>query len=51
LSLIVGQSAWRRFAGYDEHDGARAVTPPNGFVSHPTSVDVPICNATVSSVD
>jgi hypothetical protein len=31
--------------------GNLVVTPPNGFVSHPMSVDVPICNATVSSVD
>jgi hypothetical protein len=31
--------------------GALVVTPPNGFVSHPLSVDVPICGATVSSVD
>jgi hypothetical protein len=27
------------------------VTAPNGFVSHQMSVDVPICNASVSSVD
>jgi hypothetical protein len=31
--------------------GNLVVTPPNGFASHPMSVDVPICNATVSSVD
>jgi hypothetical protein len=31
--------------------GNLVVTPPNGFVSHPMSVDVPICRATVSSVD
>jgi hypothetical protein len=31
--------------------GNLVVTPPNGFVSHPMSVDVPICSATVSSVD
>jgi Protein of unknown function (DUF4232) len=31
--------------------GNLVVTPPNGFVSHPMSVDVPICNASVSSVD
>jgi Protein of unknown function (DUF4232) len=31
--------------------GNLAVTPPNGFVSHPMSVDMPICSATVSSVD
>jgi hypothetical protein len=31
--------------------GNLVVTPPNGFVSHPMSVDVPICNATISSVD
>jgi hypothetical protein len=27
------------------------VTPPNAYVSHPLSVDVPICSATISSVD
>jgi hypothetical protein len=31
--------------------GNLVVTPPNGFVSHPMTVDVPICNASVSSVD
>ncbi|PXX08825.1 uncharacterized protein DUF4232 [Mycolicibacterium moriokaense] len=31
--------------------GSLVVTPPNDFVSHPLSVDVPICSATVSSVD
>ena len=31
--------------------GNLVVTPPNGFVSHPMSVDVPICNASVSTVD
>jgi Protein of unknown function (DUF4232) len=31
--------------------GNLVVTPPNGFVSRPMSVDVPICNASVSSVD
>jgi hypothetical protein len=31
--------------------GNLVVTPPNGFVSHPMSVDVPICNASVSSLD
>ena len=31
--------------------GNLVVTPPNGFVSHPMSVDVPICNASISSVD
>jgi hypothetical protein len=31
--------------------GNLVVTPPNGFVSHPMSVDLPICNASVSSVD
>jgi hypothetical protein len=31
--------------------GNLVVTPPNGFVSHPMSVDVPICDASVSSVD
>jgi hypothetical protein len=31
--------------------GNLVVIPPNGFVSHPTSVDMPICGATVSSVD
>jgi hypothetical protein len=31
--------------------GNLVVTPPNGFVSHPMSVDVPICSASVSSVD
>jgi hypothetical protein len=30
--------------------GNLVVTPPNGFVSHPMSVDVPICNASISSV-
>src|ERR1700755_2968193 len=31
--------------------GNLVVTPPNGFVSHPMSVDVPICNASISTVD
>lgn len=31
--------------------GNLVVTPPNDFVPHPLSVDVPICSATVSSVD
>jgi hypothetical protein len=31
--------------------GNLVVTPPSDFVSHPLSVDVPICSATVSSVD
>ena len=31
--------------------GNLVVTAPNGFVSHPMSVDVPICNASISSVD
>jgi hypothetical protein len=31
--------------------GNLVVTPPDGFVLHPMSVDVPICNASVSSVD
>jgi hypothetical protein len=31
--------------------GNLVVTPPNGFVSHPMPVDVPICNASVSTVD
>jgi hypothetical protein len=31
--------------------GNLVVTPPNGYVSHPMSVDVPICNASVSTVD
>ena len=31
--------------------GNLVVTPPNGFVSHPMTVDVPICNASVSTVD
>jgi hypothetical protein len=30
--------------------GNLVVTSLNGFVSHPMSVDVPICNASVSSV-
>jgi hypothetical protein len=30
--------------------GNLVVTPPNGFVSHPMSVDVPICDASISSV-
>lgn len=30
--------------------GNLVVTPPNDFVSHPLSVDVPICSATVGSV-
>ena len=31
--------------------GNLVVTPPNDFVSHPLSVDVPICSASISSVD
>jgi len=31
--------------------GNLVVTPPNGFVSHPMNVDVPICAASVGSVD
>ena len=31
--------------------GNLVVTPPNGFVSHPMPVDVPICNASISTVD
>jgi hypothetical protein len=31
--------------------GNLVVTPPNDFVSHSLSIDVPICSATVSSVD
>jgi hypothetical protein len=31
--------------------GNLVVTPPNDFVSHPLTVDVPICSATVSSVE
>jgi hypothetical protein len=31
--------------------GNLVVTPPNGFVSHPMSVDMLICGATVSSVE
>ena len=31
--------------------GNLVVTPPNDYVSHPLSVDLPICDATVSSVD
>lgn len=31
--------------------GNLVVTPPNDFLSHPLSVDVPICSATISSVD
>jgi Protein of unknown function (DUF4232) len=31
--------------------GNLVVTPPNGFVSHPMSVDVPICSASISSVN
>jgi hypothetical protein len=30
--------------------GNLVVTPPNGFVSHAMSVDVPICDASISSV-
>jgi hypothetical protein len=30
--------------------GNLVVTPPNGFVSHPMSVDVPICTASISAV-
>jgi hypothetical protein len=30
--------------------GNLVVTPPNGFVSRPMSVDVPICGASISSV-
>ena len=31
--------------------GNLVVTPPNGFVSHPMNVDVPICDASIGSVD
>jgi hypothetical protein len=31
--------------------GNLVVTPPNGFASHPMSVDMPICGATVTSVE
>ena len=31
--------------------GNLVVTPPNGFVSHSMPVDVPICNASISTVD
>jgi hypothetical protein len=31
--------------------GNLVVTPPNGFVSQPMSVDVPICSASISTVD
>lgn len=31
--------------------GNLVVTPPNGFVSHHMSVDMPICAASISSVD
>ncbi len=31
--------------------GTLAVTPPNGFVSHTLKANLPICNATISSVD
>ena len=31
--------------------GNLVVTPPNGFVSHPMPVDMPICNASISTVD
>ena len=30
--------------------GNLVVTPPNGFVSRPMSVDLPICDASISSV-
>jgi hypothetical protein len=30
--------------------GNLIVTPPNGFVSHTMSVDLPICGASISSV-
>jgi len=30
--------------------GNLVVTPPNGFVSHPMSVDMPICTASISAV-
>jgi hypothetical protein len=31
--------------------GNLVVTPPNGFVSHPMPVDMPICTASISTVD
>jgi hypothetical protein len=31
--------------------GNLVVTPPNGFVSHPMTVDMPICTASISAVD
>jgi Protein of unknown function (DUF4232) len=31
--------------------GTLVVTPPNDFVSHTLPVDLPICNATISSVE
>jgi hypothetical protein len=31
--------------------GNLVVTPPNGYVSHPMTVNVPICNASISTVD
>ena len=31
--------------------GNLVATPPNDYVSHPLSVDVPICSATINSVD
>jgi len=30
--------------------GNLVVTPPNGFVSHPMTVDMPICTASISAV-
>jgi Protein of unknown function (DUF4232) len=31
--------------------GTLVLTPPNDFVSHTLPVDLPICNASISSVD
>lgn len=31
--------------------GQLVVTPPNDFTSHPLGIDLPICNASISSVD
>jgi hypothetical protein len=31
--------------------GTLVVTPPNGFQSHTLNVDLPICSASISSVD
>jgi hypothetical protein len=32
-------------------EGTLVVTPPNGFVSRTLNVSLPICSATISSVD